>query len=194
MCATDDLGQTPAPTGAEQRLFVWGQEQMAAAFPEHVQATANAETTAAISAAVNFGFCRFVQDALMARASAAEFLPAMHSLAFDRSAEDADIGFGAHIEPRSPAALAAATLESTYAPSQFYVAVDALTCKDEQGNPARIVPSLWRDFETLAERGYRPAMAMLGTLILDGCAPPNATYADARVWFERAAAGMEIEQ
>jgi hypothetical protein len=62
------------------------------------------------------------------------------------------------------------------------------SCQAERAEDA-----VWRRLVALGERGYRPAMSMLATMIVSGCAPYAQTYADARRWLERASAGMEFE-
>lgn len=193
--ADDAPPTTPAPIPAEQALWEWGREQYAIVFPEQAQAAAGAATVLAMDALKpgEVSFCGFLSDALMAKASAGGLAAAQVSLV--RAAGDqASIGFAAHIEQRAPQDLLAEAIAQNHAPAQFYAATREIDCRNDDGSANPIDDAQWRQLEALGERGYRPAMSLIATLIVASCAPSGHSYADARRWLERSAEGMEAPQ
>jgi hypothetical protein len=185
---------TPAPSVSEQAMWAWGRERFATIYPEQARLAQEAQTVAAFDALAQMSLCGFVEASLRARASAGGLAAAQLWLAADASEEDETIGMGDDIESRSPSDLLAAAVAQAYVPAEFYAGTRGIECVDEDGRADRVEAAQWRRLEALAERGYRPAMSLMATLIVTSCAPSNFSYADARRWLERAAEGMEQPQ
>lgn len=198
MCVYASTGDappsTPPPSASEQPVWAWARDRFAAAYPEQAAPTQAAETVAAFDAIAQMSLCGFIESSLYAKASAAGLAAAQFRLAADASADDVTIGVGDDLESRSPSALLNAAVAQGYPPAEFYAATRNIECEGEDGSADRVGSAQWRRIEALGERGYRPAMALMATLIVTNCAPSNFSYDDARRWLERAAAGMEQPQ
>jgi hypothetical protein len=192
--AEDAPPSTPPPSASEQAVWAWGRERIATVYPEQARLAQEAETAAAFDAQAQMSLCGFIQASLRARASAGGLAAAQLWLAADTAEDDETIGMGDDIEGRSPSELLAAAVAQDYVPAEFYAATRGIECVGEDGGADRVEPAQWRRIEALGERGYRPAMSLMATLIVASCAPSNFSYADARRWLERAAEGMEQPQ
>jgi hypothetical protein len=177
--------QPPIPTPSEVVLWNWGRQQFAIAHPENADAAYAAETAAEVDPSGSF--CFFLPGSLYAKASAAGLAAAQ--LRLIELAHNEVILFGSHIERRTPRELLTAAVAQDYPPAEFYAATRGYQCRHSDW---RLEQEQWRRLERLGERGYRPAMSMMATLIVSSCAPDGQSYSDARRWLDRATEGMEL--